>query len=84
MIPLEEIKQIARRNDQCGYDDLVYVWFVRPDRPRVPCRVECWYHPEFTNPPEEDDGVVYTVGSEYFTHWGWCDYGVTWWCEELK
>ena len=84
MIPLEELKEIARFNETCPYSLTVYTWFIRRGEPRIPCRAECWYHPEYDNDSTYDDCVVYTVGSEYFEHWDWSEYGKKWYCERMQ
>lgn len=84
MIPLEELKKIAHANEMCRSSEIVYVWFIRDGYPKQPCRPECWYHPEYNDDPTQDDCVIYTVGSEYFTHWEWSEYGKSWYCERIQ
>lgn len=84
MVPLEELKKTARANEACRLSDTVYVWFIRLGYPKQPCRPECWYHPEYNDDPTQDDCVIYTVGSEYFTHWEWSEYGKSWYCERIQ
>ncbi len=83
MIPLEELKKIASSNEECRWSEITYTWFVRDGYPKEPCRPECWYHPEYGNDSSEDDCVIYTIGSERFTHWDWSEYGKTWHCERM-
>ena len=84
MIPLEELKEIALFNETCSYSLTVYAWFVdMKNDHKVPCRPECWYHPEYNDDPTQDDCVIYIVGSEYFTHWEWSEYGKSWYCERI-
>lgn len=82
IIPLEELKKAARANETCRLSDTVYAWFVHNGE-RVPCRPECWYNPEYDNDPSLDDCVIYSIGSEYFNHYEWSEYGKTWHCERM-